>query len=364
VEISISYPVTGPISFPEMTVAIEAAQKAVNDSGGIDGRPLKIDVCDAKSAIDPNPVVTCMRSVAANQNIVAEVGDYGSFNDIITPLENTAHLVQIGGIPLGTAQQTLPNAYPLAMPEEEAFGAALVENGSKNPGLIYIDVPTALKAYTEINEYLKASGSQVQLTAKQPAPITATDLSPQVATLCKNDGVAMSLSFVQIAQFLTAHQQGTCPKQVLVTAALGVASTLKSLGSLANGMIVTAGLPFATDMSVPGVKMFNDQMNAVSPSSAKDPESEAAWLAVWAFAQEARKLKGAITRDTVWDQWSHIGAFQLFGMLPPGLNLQQGITQVPKMNRITNHWIQIGTIENGVMHSNGKGWVDVLSLSS
>jgi ABC-type branched-subunit amino acid transport system substrate-binding protein len=364
VEVNIVFPETGTFTFPEMGTAVEAAEKAVNDSGGINGRPLKVNICDTTSATDPNPTIACLRSVTANQNIVAELGDYSSFADIATPLENAAHLVQIGAPPLGVSQQELPNAYPLVMPEEEAFGAALVKIGATNPGLLYIDIPTAQKAFSQINAYLKAGGSSVKLTTSEPAPITSTDLSPQAAALCKNDAVAMTVAYTQIAQYLTARAQGSCPQQKVVTAMIGIASTLSSLGSLANGMYVDSGLPFVTDTSVPGVKMFIDQMNAIDPKAAKDSVSEGAWLSVWAFAQEARLLKGPITRDTVWDQWSHLGSFQVFGMLPPGLNLQKGITQIPHSSRLTDHWIQLGTIENGTVQPSGQGWIDVLNLRS
>ena len=178
VEVNIVFPETGTFTFPEMGTAVEAAEKAVNDSGGINGRPLKVNICDTTSATDPNPTIACLRSVTANQNIVAELGDYSLFADIATPLENAAHLVQIGAPPLGVSQQELPNAYPLVMPEEEAFGAALVKIGATNPGLLYIDIPTAQKAFSQINAYLKAGGSSVKLTTSEPAPITSTDLSP------------------------------------------------------------------------------------------------------------------------------------------------------------------------------------------
>lgn len=363
VQISIVYPVTGSITFPEMTPAIAAATKAINDSGGINGRPLKVDVCDTTSPTDPNPTVTCLRSVAANQNIVADVGDYSSFADVATPLENSAHLVQIGGVPLGVSQDELPNSYPLVFPEEEAFGAVLLKMGSKHPGLVYIDIPTALKATSEINEYLKDGGSSVQLIGSQPAPLTATDLDPQNAALCKADAVALSVAPTQIAQYLTAHQQGPCPKQKVLTAMLGVAATLSSLGSLANGLYVDSGLPFVTDTTVPGVSMFKSQMAAVDANAAKDEDevSEMTWLSVWAFAMEARQIKGAITRDTVWNQMEHAGSFQFNGMLPPGFNFQDGITAVPNTKRIVNHYIRYGVIENGVIKPSG-GWVNVLSL--
>jgi ABC-type branched-subunit amino acid transport system substrate-binding protein len=349
-----------------MPQAIKAAVTAVNSSGGIGGRPLQVDVCDAQSPTDPNPVISCLRKVTADQGYVAEVGDYSSFGDVATPIENTAHLVQIGAPPNALSQQTLPNAYPLVMPEEEAFGAALVKNGVKNPGLLYIDVPTAAKAYSDINAYLKAAGSSVQLTKSVPAPLTSTDLSPQTAALCGNDGVALSLSYAQIGQYLSAHGQSSCTQQKAVTAMIGIASTLPSLGAAANGLIVDSGLPLVTDTSNPGVQKFIAEMKTVDPNWAKDVDevSESTWLSIWAFAQEARLIKGTVTRDAVWNHWSHITSFQVFGMLPPGLNLQQGITQVPNANRVTNHWIQIGTVQNGAVKPDGLGWVDVLNLAS
>jgi branched-chain amino acid transport system substrate-binding protein len=326
VEINIVYPQTGSVAFPEMGTAVKAATKAINDSGGINGRPLKVDVCDTTSPTDPNPTQTCMRAVTANQNIVAEVGDYSSFNDITTPLENTAHMVQIGGVPLGNSQLTLPNAYPLVMPEEEGFGAAALAYGSKKPALIYIDIPTAQKAFDDINDFLAAGPSGVKLIAKQPAAFTATDLSPQVAALCSADSVVMSLAPTQIASFLTAHAQGPCPKQTMITSGLGGASELPLLGAKADGLILDGGLPFTTDTSVSGVKLFTDQMNAIDPSAAKNTDAEMAWLSVWAFATEARKMKGDITRDTVWDDWSKVRTFELFDMLGPDMNFQKTLT--------------------------------------
>jgi branched-chain amino acid transport system substrate-binding protein len=363
VEINIVYPQTGAIAFPEMGVAIKAAENAINASGGINGHPLKVNVCDTQSPTDPNPTQTCMRKVAANKDIVAEVGDYSSFNDIVTPIENAAHMIQIGGVPLGASQQQLPNSYPLAMPEEEAFGAALVKYGSTKPGLIYIDIPTAQKAYSQINSWLKAGGSSVQLQSKQPAPLTATDLSPQVSALCGADGVSMSLAPTQTASFLQAHAQGSCPNQILVASALGTLAQLPQLGTKADGLILDAGLPFPNDTSSQGVQKFISQMNSVDPKAAKNMDSEMAWLSVWAFAQIARTIKGDVTRDSFWNATKATTTFQVFDMLPPDLDLSKGVTQVPDVPQITNHWVKLGKIQNGQVVDSGKGWVDVLNLA-
>jgi branched-chain amino acid transport system substrate-binding protein len=363
VEINITYAKTGAFTYAEMGVGAEAAEKAVNDSGGIHGRPLKVNVCDTTSPVDPNPMQQCLRKVVANQDIVAEVADYGSFNDISTPLENQNGLAQIGGIPLGLSQLTLPNSFPLVMPEEQAMGGAMVTNGSTKPSLIYINIPTAQKAFAEINAWLKAGGSQYQLVAKQPSDITSTDLSPQVAAICNSgaDAVALSLSYTGIAAFLTARQQGSCPDIKVVSTALGQAATTPSLGAKAEGMLITSGMPLPTDTSLEGIKAFTDQMNAIDPKAAKDEESLNAWAAVWAFAQEARKMSGDITRASVLDYWQHLGSFQLYDLFPPDLDFQN--PAVVDGNKVYNHWTRIGIVKDGQIIESGKGWIDLTKLN-
>jgi ABC-type branched-subunit amino acid transport system substrate-binding protein len=363
VEINITYPKTGSFVYAEMGVAAQAAEKAINDSGGIKGRPLKVNICDTTSPTDPNPTQACLRKVVANKDIVAEVADYSSFNDITTPLENSNGLAQIGGIPLGLSQLTLPNSFPLVMPEEEAMGGAMVASGSTKPSLVYINIPTAQKAAPQINAWLKAGGSSVQLVAKQPSDITSTDLSPQVAAICSSgaDAVGLSLSYTGIAAFLTAKQQGPCPNIKVVSTGLGQAATTPSLGAKAEGMLITSGMPLPTDTSLQGIQKFTEQMNAIDPKAAKDEESLNAWAAVWAFAQEARKMNGDITRASVLDYWQHLGSFQLFDLFPAGLNFQK--PAVVDGNKVYNHWTRIGVVKSGgQIVESGQGWVDLLQL--
>jgi hypothetical protein len=108
--------------------------------------------------------------------------------------------------------------------------------------------------------------------------------------------------------------------------------------------------------------MFTDQMNSVDPKAAKNMDSEMAWLSVWAFAKIANTIKGDVTRNSFWDATKATTTFQVFDMLPPGLNLQKGVTQVPNVPQITNHWVRLGTVKNGQAADSGKGWVDVLNL--
>jgi ABC-type branched-subunit amino acid transport system substrate-binding protein len=362
IEINITYPKTGAFVYAEMGTAVAAAEKAVNDSGGIKGRPLKVDVCDTTSPVDPNPTQACLRGVVANQDVVAEVADYSSFNDITTPLENSNGMAQIGGIPLGLSQLTLPNSFPLVMPEEEAMGATMVANGSKKPSLIYINIPTAQKAPSQINAWLKAGGSTAQLVSAVPSDITSTDLSPQVAATCSAgaDATSLSLSYTGVAAFLTARQQGSCPNIKVVATALGQANTTASLGAKAEGMIVTSGMPLWTNTSLQGIKMFNDQMNAIDSKSVKDEESLNAWAAVWAFAQEARKMSNDVTRANVLAYWKKLGAFQLFDLFPPGMSFQT--PAVVDGNKVYNHWTQIGIVKSGQITDSGQGWVDLTKL--
>jgi hypothetical protein len=362
VEVVIPYSGTGIASYPENTVAIQAAERAINDSGGINGHPLNVLPCDQQNPLNPNIIKICMQKAISNKDVVASVGDWTAFNDVTTPLENQAHMAQIGGVPLGASQGTLPNSFPLVMLESEGFGAALVAEGAKKPGLAYIDLPSTANTFSSLNAYLKAAGSSVQFGQKVPVSPTSTDLTPEVATLCSSDAVALALSATEIQQYLTAHEQSPCADQKLITTSLGIAQTVANLGALGNGLLTASGLPFPTDTSFKGIEMFNQQMEAIDPSARRDVPAEVVWMSIWAFALEARKMSGAITRASVLAHWQGVSTIQVFDLLPPGLNLKDR-SPVAGSERIASHWIRLGAVQNGVINDTGKGWIDVLKGS-
>jgi branched-chain amino acid transport system substrate-binding protein len=352
---------TGPITFPEDKYAALAAEDAINAAGGVKGRPLQVTFCDGQSPTDPNPSIQCTKSAISNSNVVAEVGDYSSFGDEITPLMHTAGLTDIAPVPIYASQMALSNSFPL-MSTEAGLGACLIDNGAKSAAIAYIDIPGSSQQITFGNIFLKPRGTSYAKAV--PISLTVTDPTPQVTALSSYGGVALGLAPTQVAQFVKAHAS-VAPSQPMCDAYLSasVPSTLQSLGSLANGMLIESGLPIITGDN-PGVAVFKKQMAMYEPSAALDESALNSWLAVTAFAQVANQSSGDITRASVLSDWQNLTTLQVDGLLPPGLNLKSNPLGSAAVSQLSNHWMSYGKVENEQVQQVSSGFVDMLSAPS
>jgi branched-chain amino acid transport system substrate-binding protein len=359
VVVNINFGRTGSITFPQVDAAIHAAAKAINKSGGINGRPLTISICDGKTPTDPTPSIACTKAAVANNAVVAEVGDYTSFGDQITPILNDGGVTNIGPVPLSSAQLSLPNSYPLMGSEGGGLGVLMADHGAKTIGEAYVDIPAGAGSIAFANIFLGKGRNGQKVDATVPISLTATDVTPQVATLKDMDGVALSLAPTQVAQYITAWKQAGY-KQILGAPALAMLPTeLKTLGSTANGVYIVSGLPIITSNN-PGVKMFKAEMKAYDSKASLDTTSLNAWMSVWAFAKVARTIQGDVTRKSVAQAWASLGAFDLFGMLPAQLNFQNHPVGIASLDRVFNVWVQYGQVKNGTIVDLKKGWVSLV----
>lgn len=88
---------TGGIPFPYGANAAQAAAKAVNAQGGINGRQLQVDVCDNKG--DPNQSATCGRQAASNGD-VAVLGSWDiSGANALLPILQREGIPYMGALP-------------------------------------------------------------------------------------------------------------------------------------------------------------------------------------------------------------------------------------------------------------------------
>jgi ABC-type branched-subunit amino acid transport system substrate-binding protein len=336
---------TGPLLFKEVVDGAQAAAKAIDASGGIDGHPLKVISCDTQGVTDPTQGELCARNLVGNPSILAEIGDINAFGEQITTILNAAHVPAIAPIPFYPAQLTDPDSFPFEGPEPAAQGVVLADQGSKTICLAYYGVNTA-GTVTLNNLALKSRG--LQIIKSIPVPITATDMSPYVAAAAgKCDGVALGTPAEQTAAWLKTARQGNYPQKVSATAVGLNPAALSQLGSYGQGLYVASGLPFPSDTSIAGVARYNQEMNAYNPSAFKDEDSLNAWLGTWAFAQVAETIKGPLTRASVLSAWSNLTNFNVFGMLPNGFTTTKPAVSLPGFNRQFNPDIYEGEDKNG-----------------
>jgi ABC-type branched-subunit amino acid transport system substrate-binding protein len=343
---------------PEDVAGAQAAAAAVNASGGINGHPLKVTVCDAGDGSSVTQAVNCARGLASS-NAVAEVGDFEIAQDQVNAILAAAKVPNIGPQPNGQSVLSSPNSFPLAGSEGAAIGIPLADAGAKKIQVAYVNSPQAAAALPFTKAVLGVSRPGTSVLGGIPIDITTTDLTPFVTKGASGDGVALAVIPAQLASWLTIAKGGNYPQKLSVSGSSLLPSELKALGSKADGLLVDSGLPLVTS-SLPGIVRYRQEMAKYSAGQAIDTISLDGWLDTWAFAQVARTISGPVTRASVMSAFGNLTNFNVFGLLPQGFSTTKNFA-FPGLARLFNQDTVEGVVKNGVLVQTSAGYVPVFS---
>ncbi|GAA3302193.1 hypothetical protein GCM10020295_47320 [Streptomyces cinereospinus] len=101
---------TNATNKPGMPALALAYARHVNASGGINGRELKVVICNDRN--DSVDAARCARR-AVEEKVVAVVGSYSQFTDTFFPILEGAGIPYIGGYGITNAEFTSPLSYPV-----------------------------------------------------------------------------------------------------------------------------------------------------------------------------------------------------------------------------------------------------------
>ncbi len=261
---------TGPFDTSFAFDTAEAAAQAINDAGGVQGRPLTILTCDDK--FDPNATLDCARQ-AADADAVAIIsglvlaGDYLDFaaqegipvipavgfqsaefqNDISFP-------ITAGGAGLATA----------AIAEVLAQGVTVIS-------LVYDESSGVAKPAAEAAAAgLAEQGINVANVIPMPLDIADASSILAAAEAGGAEGVALLVQGSQAAKFITAADQAG---STLIIGSYDLSlepATIETLGPAADGVLMASSFRPLTDTSNPGVEQFFDEMAAYDPTITVD----------------------------------------------------------------------------------------------
>ena len=261
---------TGPFDTSFAFDTAEAAAQAINDAGGVQGRPLTILTCDDK--FDPNATLDCARQ-AADADAVAIIsglvlaGDYLDFaaqegipvipavgfqsaefqNDISFP-------ITAGGAGLATA----------AIAEVLAQGVTVIS-------LVYDESSGVAKPAAEAAAAgLAEQGINVANVIPMPLDIADASSILAAAEAGGAEGVALLVQGSQAAKFITAADQAG---STLIIGSYDLSlepATIETLGPAADGVLMASSFRPLTDTSNPGVEQFFDEMAAYDPTITLD----------------------------------------------------------------------------------------------
>jgi ABC-type branched-subunit amino acid transport system substrate-binding protein len=281
-------------SAPEAATAAEAYVKQANASGGINGHPIDLQVCD--SDLNPNKETACFQQAVTDHD-VAVVGSFLLFGTGMKLLQ-AAGIPFIGGNGTTLAEYTNPVSFPADSGEVgwyEGESALLRKAGVTKPAIMYCDTSACDLSLQYAQQYWKQSGGGA---IKQVlAPMASPDFSAQASSAASGgtNGVMMASATQEIPKMVTDLRQANFTGPIALIDAFVDTSTLSAMGSYANGLLVSGLLDPTTQTSNPGVKAFVNAMNAEDPSGLKDGISEHAWNGFDLFGQVAKTISGPVT---------------------------------------------------------------------
>jgi branched-chain amino acid transport system substrate-binding protein len=256
-------------SFPEIREAAQAAVKYVNAyGGGLDGHPIKLDVCITDSS--PATSTQCANKlIAAHPTAILGAGDLAAANTL--PLYAKAGLAYIGGVDFTPAESSAKNAVifnDVAQTGNSDIGVYAVKTlHAKNVSVIDLD---NTQGNSQANAFeipsVKASGGTAKLFSIPP---NASSASSTLASAIANKPDAFLLEDPsQCVSILTGLKSLGNTKPVLSIDPCSAPPVIKAAAGAAEGMYWFEPFQdlFASDQT-PDVKLAKAILAKYAPAN-------------------------------------------------------------------------------------------------
>jgi ABC-type branched-subunit amino acid transport system substrate-binding protein len=283
--------VSSPTAGLNGDVGVKAAALAINKAGGIQGRPVKVIVCDDKS--NPNNTEACARTAVAD-HVLAIVGADTAFGDNYMPIITAAGIPTIGDAPSSADELTSPLSFPVeagSLVVVGSLGTVLGKYGAKKIVSVYPDNANA----KFLNQYI-ADGAQQQggrLLSSIPIPTDAVDMSSYASVISSSGatGIASFIGGTQLVALLKdLHQTGN---NLTVSEPIPELTTTQQeqVSSIDSKAYFVGDTYPDDDNAVPGIKAFNEQVDALGDhTTTRNEFLISPWAAMHIVANIAQKI--------------------------------------------------------------------------
>jgi branched-chain amino acid transport system substrate-binding protein len=329
----------------EYGYAVQAAVKAVNDSGGINGRPLEVKICNDQA--NPNQDLQCAQE-AVSDHAIASVGEEefsgGSGDQVMT-----SNKIPVVGPDLQN-EQTLVN--PLVFPTYSSLyaGALAAPQVCKLLGATKIrQAATALPSLALLTSKYFPEGAQIAgLKFVGPTvtfPPTQSDFSA-IAQQLTQDGTNCIVGEVTDplpGLLIPALKQAGYTGKIVLGNAILQGGALATLKDQADG-VYSVGSAY-TESSSPGIAQFEKEMAAVGHSN--PPISDFtinSWAAVHFLADTLKKLK-TVSSGALVNQLNQTGAESIPPLAP--FNMDYAKSPFGHGIRLPGASVTVSVVQNG-----------------
>jgi len=317
------YPATGAnLALPEAGNSLKASIAGLNNSGGINGHPLKLIQCDSQG--DPNIEVQCAQTMV-HDHVVATLED----NAFANPAQVNS-ILHAAGIPrIGLTKGDVTD---YANPDNFDFTGGgilslvgimedLVNKGDKKISVVIPDAPTSSQTHLLLDPIAKAEGATVVNYVLVSS--ASGDYSQYVAQAQLNgaQGMVLALGNAQLVQMAQVINQ-LSPKIDYATGIAGFTlNQLKNLGEFSKKASFVWWTPGIDDVkNFPGLQQPIDTLTANMQGATVDTmtsTSLSSWLAVHAFDEVMKSQPGTVTAASVLAAFKAAKDIPMNGIISP-----------------------------------------------
>jgi branched-chain amino acid transport system substrate-binding protein len=322
---------------------LAVAVKVINDSGGINGRPIKVIYC--ANLGDAPTTESCARDAVSNSQVVAWLGGSG-FGANVDPLFDAGGLANIGGSIYSPVDATSKTSFTISagiFDTIDSAKAAVTQLGAKRIGVPYIDEPAGAQLAPFINTIIKPLGAQA--VGAIAVPQTAPDITPAIAEeiTAKPDVIVDGLLIDEFTEFIRGMaQQGSSIPFMVSTGVYDAQQVQTQLAGFNQHIYFIDEF----DHQSSGYQTFLAQMKKYAPSAATNDSTLESWMSAQLFAYAAEHAS-ALTRDGILTEMNGLSDYTIDGLVP-GLNFTARQTGLGgTLPRFFNDMVWIQRYQNG-----------------
>jgi branched-chain amino acid transport system substrate-binding protein len=311
--------VKGALDYSAAPAGAEAYFKALNERGGINGRPVEIETVNDES--DPSRAAAAARKMLGG-GVVAMVGSDSTVdcaaNDQLYRAKQAINLVALASNPTCLAS---PNQVTVVHTAAALNAAALLVDKLHKKRVVYItfDAPAGRSSAQVVERFLKQRGA---LGGASEFVQPGKDPSASISRVKRRnpDGIViLALYPIATAIIKGLDQQGLTPSNgVDIASVLGLyeQQTPEVLGKSGEGVYVVLDFePLQAKDPDPEVLRWRAAMQKHVPDKPLSALAQAGWVAADIFTQAAKTIHGEITPAKVTAAVKSIRKFES-GMLP------------------------------------------------
>jgi branched-chain amino acid transport system substrate-binding protein len=313
---------------PEAVAGAQAAARAINADGGINGHPVNIVSCNDQ--FNANQATACARQAVSSHDLA--VIPFSNFGSSFDPILTQAGIPSVANALSEPADYEDPTAFPIEPGGTAEFMACVAELAATGHTRIAIGdgatpiIAQVLDGVQDAVSIVKTpSGGSLSFAGRVNWPLTATDFSPYAEAVVQDnaDGVVIVSTPQEDVSLASAlNQLGVTEQKVALCNVQGdmPPSEMKDVSS---GFELVGAYPSASSAtSFPGIQKFQQQMKAASAAGVAnatpanyDESSLTGWLGVYAVDAVGTKISGKLTAASLLSELRSTCSVNLQGIL-------------------------------------------------